>query len=127
MRHQHETYNTSARSRKAAAGTGAADRAAAVGGVALDAESRRKLAEAAVQATQPERHASTSDPSTWSDYATALAAVQAGHADGITYILTERRPVRRHRSRSLPRHQSPTASTSGRRTCSTSAAIPIRK
>ena len=30
--------------------------------------------------------------STWSDYATALAAVQAGHADGITYVLTEDDP-----------------------------------
>jgi primase-polymerase (primpol)-like protein len=43
-------------------------------------------------ATQPDRHASTSDPSTWSDYATALAAVQAGHADGISYILSESDP-----------------------------------
>jgi hypothetical protein len=39
-------------------------------------------------ATQPEKHASTKDSSTWSDYATALAAVQAGHADGLSYILT---------------------------------------
>jgi hypothetical protein len=39
-------------------------------------------------ATQPERHASTTDPSTWTDYATALATVQAGHADGISYVLT---------------------------------------
>src|SRR5262249_48319300 len=39
-------------------------------------------------ATQPDRHASTSDPNTWTDYSTALAAVHAGHADGITYILT---------------------------------------
>jgi len=39
-------------------------------------------------ATQPERHASTKDPSTWADYSTALAAVQAGHADGISYVLT---------------------------------------
>lgn len=36
---------------------------------------------------QPDRHASTNDPSTWSSYATALATVQAGHADGITYML----------------------------------------
>lgn len=35
------------------------------------------------QALQPERHASTNDPNTWTDYATALAAVQAGRADGI--------------------------------------------
>ena len=40
------------------------------------------------QARDPQRHASTTDPSTWSDYPTALAAVQAGHADGITYMLT---------------------------------------
>ena len=44
------------------------------------------------QALQPKRHASTSDPSTWTDYTTALAAVQAGHADGISYILTEADP-----------------------------------
>src|SRR5262245_40142974 len=43
-------------------------------------------------ATQPERHASTNDPSTWTDYATALATVQAGHADGLTYILTQDDP-----------------------------------
>jgi hypothetical protein len=40
------------------------------------------------QARDPRRHASSTDPSTWSDYSTALAAVQAGHADGITYVLT---------------------------------------
>jgi hypothetical protein len=43
-------------------------------------------------ATQPERHASTKDAGTWSDYATALATVRAGHADGITYVLTEDDP-----------------------------------
>lgn len=43
-------------------------------------------------ATQPGRHASTKDPNTWADYATALAAAQAGHADGITYVLTEDNP-----------------------------------
>jgi hypothetical protein len=40
-------------------------------------------------ATQPDRHASTNDPATWSDYATALATVEAGQADGISYVLTE--------------------------------------
>ena len=40
------------------------------------------------QARDPERHASTSDPVTWADYHAALAAVQAGHADGISYVLT---------------------------------------
>jgi hypothetical protein len=43
-------------------------------------------------AAQPQRHASTKDSSTWADYATALAVVQAGHADGISYILTEDDP-----------------------------------
>ena len=43
-------------------------------------------------AVQPDRHASTKDPSTWSDYGTALAAVQAGYADGISYVLTEDDP-----------------------------------
>jgi AAA domain len=43
-------------------------------------------------AVQPQRHISTSDSSTWTDYSTALAAVQAGHADGISYILTENDP-----------------------------------
>src|SRR5262245_57696639 len=43
-------------------------------------------------ATQPERHASTNDPDTWTDHPTTLAAVQAGHADGISYILTKDDP-----------------------------------
>jgi hypothetical protein len=43
-------------------------------------------------ATQPQRHASTKDPGTWSDYGTALATVQAGDADGISYVLTENDP-----------------------------------
>jgi hypothetical protein len=43
-------------------------------------------------ATQPQRHASTKDPSTWCDYHTALASVQAGNADGVSYILTEHDP-----------------------------------
>jgi Protein of unknown function (DUF3987) len=44
------------------------------------------------QARDPERHASTKGGETWSDYATALATVQAGHADGLTYILTNQDP-----------------------------------
>jgi primase-polymerase (primpol)-like protein len=43
-------------------------------------------------ALQPDRHASTNDPETWTDYAKALATVQAGHADGISYILTNNDP-----------------------------------
>ena len=44
-------------------------------------------------AMQPERHASTKDASTWSDYATALDVVRTGKAEGITYILTEEDPL----------------------------------
>ena len=43
-------------------------------------------------ARQPQRHASTKDPATWSDYLTALATVQAGDADGVSYVLTEDDP-----------------------------------
>ena len=43
-------------------------------------------------AAQPNRHVSTKDPATWTDYTTALAAVQAGRGDGISYILTEADP-----------------------------------
>jgi len=43
-------------------------------------------------ALQPDRHASTSDSNTWADYWTALATVQAGHADGISYILNDNDP-----------------------------------
>ena len=43
-------------------------------------------------ATAPERHASTTDPDTWSDYSTALIALQANAADGLTYMLTEDDP-----------------------------------
>ena len=77
-------------------------------------------------ATQPERHASTTDPSTWSDYATALTTVQAKLADGITTFS-------RRTTRSLPSiwiiaaAPSPTASTYGRKTGSTPAVILIRK
>ena len=45
-----------------------------------------------LQAADPRRHASTDDPSTWSDFAAALARVQAGDADGITFILTKTDP-----------------------------------
>lgn len=45
------------------------------------------------QARDPQRHASTKDPSTWSDYSTALAAVQAGEADGISFVLTGTNPL----------------------------------
>jgi hypothetical protein len=43
-------------------------------------------------ATHPERHANTRDPSTWADYPTALAAVQTGRGDGISYLLTAEDP-----------------------------------
>jgi AAA domain len=44
------------------------------------------------QALDPQRHASTKDPDTWCDYATALAAMQAGKAVGISYVLTAEDP-----------------------------------
>src|SRR6476620_8754067 len=44
------------------------------------------------QGLDPQRHASTKDPDTWSDCATALATVLAGKADGISYVLTEADP-----------------------------------
>ena len=53
----------------------------------------------AARAAAPRQHQGSS---TWSDYATALAAVQAGNADGITYVLTEEDPFAADRSRSLP-------------------------
>jgi len=43
-------------------------------------------------ATHPDRHASTNDPDTWTDYPTALAAVEAGYADGLSYVLTKDDP-----------------------------------
>ena len=78
-------------------------------------------------ATQPDRHASTKDPSTWSDYATALATVQAGHADGISYILTEDDPFRRDRSRSLPLADTHSIDAWAQNFLRCRPSIPIRK
>ena len=47
----------------------------------------RKWQKPPFQARDPRRHASSADPSTWSDYLAALSAVQSGHADGITFML----------------------------------------
>jgi hypothetical protein len=44
------------------------------------------------QARDPDKHASTTDPTTWADYATALAAVQAGHGEGLTFVITPEDP-----------------------------------
>ena len=43
-------------------------------------------------ATQPGRHVSVTDPSTWSDYGSALVAVQAGHGNGLSFIQTKNDP-----------------------------------
>jgi hypothetical protein len=51
-----------------------------------------KIQKPPFMATQPNRHVSSTDLRTWSDYKTALAAVQAGHGDGISYVLTENDP-----------------------------------
>ena len=63
-----------------------------MGGLALDALGKRQMAEATLHgeaAAPPRQH---QRPSTWSDYSTALASVQAGDADGIGYVLTEDDP-----------------------------------
>ena len=44
-------------------------------------------------ATQPERHASVTDPGTWAEYSTALATVQAGRGDGLSFIQTKNDPL----------------------------------
>ena len=63
-----------------------------MGGVALDAIAQRQVAEAALHgdATEPARQHKRSRHLV--DHATALAAVQAGDADGISYVLTENDP-----------------------------------
>src|SRR5262249_50997019 len=43
-------------------------------------------------AQQQERHAITNNPGPGTDYPTALAAVQAGYADGLSYVLTKDDP-----------------------------------
>ena len=40
------------------------------------------------QAQKPKEHASTNDPATWCFYREARAAVLAGHADGVGFVLT---------------------------------------
>src|SRR5262249_53067171 len=45
-----------------------------------------------LQSARPDQHASSADPNRWSTYPEALAAVQAGNADGLTYTLTEGDP-----------------------------------
>ena len=67
------------------------------------------------------------DPSTWTNYTTALTTVQAKRADGLSYILTEGRSVRGRSISIIAAAPSPTASTYGRKTGSTPAVIPIRK
>ena len=45
------------------------------------------------QSLDPKHHASTKDPNTWSEYASALATVQAGDADGVSFIMTAADPL----------------------------------
>ena len=59
-----------------------------MGGVVLDAKPNGSWQKPPFMAMQPDRHASTKDASTWSDYATALDVVQTGKADGI-YLHTD--------------------------------------
>jgi primase-polymerase (primpol)-like protein len=79
------------------------------------------------QALDPQRHASTKDPDTWCEYVTALAVVQAGNADGISYVLTETDPfaaIDLDHCRDLDTH---TQSMSGRKISSTPLVTPIPK
>src|SRR6516225_11040582 len=41
------------------------------------------------QARNPQCNARSNDPATWGDYADAVAAVAAGNADGIGYMLKD--------------------------------------
>jgi primase-polymerase (primpol)-like protein len=41
----------------------------------------------------PDRHASSSNPETWTDFATALGTLQADRAEGLTYMLTKEEPL----------------------------------
>ena len=75
------------------------------------------------QPLDPKRHASTKDPDTWSDYATALATVQAGKADGISFVMTAADPLA---AIDLDHCRHP-ASPCGHRIFSIWAAIPIPK
>ena len=63
-----------------------------MGGVALDAAGQRPLAEAAVQARDHSGMPAPRIPARGLTTPTALAAVQAGQADGISYVLTEADP-----------------------------------
>jgi hypothetical protein len=44
------------------------------------------------RANDPQQYASSADPTTWTDYPAAAAAIQAGYGDGITYVLTPEDP-----------------------------------
>ena len=63
-----------------------------MGDLALDTAGQRPLAEAAVHGDGAGAACQHQGSQHWADYGTALVAVQAGHADGITYVLTEDDP-----------------------------------
>ena len=101
---QRETYNTPGQSRQVAEGAGAANRAAAMGGVALDAKARWKLAEAAVSGASA-RSARQDERSQYVDGLHDGIGNCAGWAGGWTELHPDpRRPGRGDRSRSLPLH-----------------------
>ena len=79
-----------------------------MGGVALDAARQRQLGRSRRSwRPQPQRHASTKDPSTWSDYADC-AGRRAGRARRRHHLHPDRAgSVRRHRYRQLPRTSAP--------------------
>ena len=89
-RHKYrKAYNTSSGSRAAAARAGAVARRPQWAIWRWTPTPGGGWQKPPFMATQPERHASLTDSSTWTDYGTALAAVRAGHGDGVTYVLTK--------------------------------------
>ena len=98
-----------------------------MGGVALDAAVKRPLAETAIQALDPQRHASI-DGSRHVVRLRHRCGSGAGR-EGRWHLLRAdcSRSVRRDRSRSLPPRRHAFASTCGHRISSTCPATPMRK
>ena len=87
-----QTKNLSGGSVEAATCVCATDCAAAVGDLALDPAAEWQVAEAAVYGDTAGSARQHKRSQHLGDYATALAAWQAGHGDGISYILAEADP-----------------------------------
>ena len=83
------------------------DRAQALGRLEVGAEDPTVNAtKPPHRADDPSAKASSSDPSTWSSYAAAVATVKAGKADGIGYVLTHADALAQRHRRARPRRLS---------------------